>query len=152
MKQLIKMGESTYSNKFISYNNIDVNTLIKGKNSIGHWLNQIIETEGYELGFISISFCSDKHLLKMNKIVLQHDYFTDIITFQLNEENEAIEGDIYISIDRVKDNAKTLKIRWENELKRVLVHGILHLCGYKDKTKKESELMRKKENEYLSLL
>ena len=152
MKQLIKMGESTYSNKFISYNNIDVNTLIKGKNSIGHWLNQIIETEGYELGFISISFCSDKHLLKMNKSVLQHDYFTDIITFQLNEENEAIEGDIYISIDRVKDNAKTLKIRWENELKRVLVHGILHLCGYKDKTKKESELMRKKENEYLSLL
>ena len=146
------MGESTYSNKFISYNNIDVNTLIKGKNSIGHWLNQIIETEGYELGFISISFCSDKHLLKMNKSVLQHDYFTDIITFQLNEENEAIEGDIYISIDRVKDNAKTLKIRWENELKRVLVHGILHLCGYKDKTKKESELMRKKENEYLSLL
>lgn len=146
------MAESTYSNRLISYNVIDVNTLIKGKKLIRNWLNRVIEKEGLELGFISISLCSDKHLLKINKSALQHDYYTDIITFQLNEENEALEGDLYISIDRVKDNAKSLKIKWEDELKRVLVHGVLHLCGYKDKTKKESELMRKKENEYLSLL
>jgi rRNA maturation RNase YbeY len=146
------MVESTYSNRMISFNTIDVNTIIKGKKSIGNWLNQVIEKEGHELGFISISLCSDKHLLKINKSVLQHDYYTDIITFQLNEKQEAIEGDLYISIDRVKDNAKTLKIRWGDELKRVMVHGVLHLCGYKDKTKKDSELMRKKENECLSLL
>ncbi len=146
------MVEFTYSNKLIDFNTIDTKTLIKGKRSIAAWLNNLIKLEGEEVGFISISFCSDDHLLKINKNALQHDYYTDIITFQLNGKNEAIEGDLYISIDRVKDNAKILKISWEEELRRVIVHGVLHLCGYKDKTKKDTELMRKKENEYLSLL
>jgi rRNA maturation RNase YbeY len=146
------MVEFTYSNKLIGFNTVDTKTLIRGKRSIVAWINNVIELEGQELGFISISFCSDEHLLKINKSALQHDYYTDIITFQLNEKNEAIEGDLYISIDRIKDNAKILKIGWEEELKRVIIHGVLHLCGYKDKTKKEAELMRKKENECLSLL
>lgn len=146
------MAESIYLNRLISFNNIDVKTKIEGKKSIATWLSNVIETEGRQLGFISISFCSDEHLLEINKDALKHDYYTDVITFQLNERNESLEGDLYISIDRVKDNAKVLKIKWGDELKRVMVHGVLHLCGYKDKTKKESELMRKKENEYLSLL
>jgi len=146
------MVESTYLNRLITFNSIDVTTSVRGKRELVKWLNQVINNEGGQLGFISISFCSDTHLLGINKSALQHDYYTDIITFQLNEKNEAIEGDLYISIDRVKDNAKTLGIRWGEELKRVIVHGVLHLCGYKDKTKKDLELMRKKENEYLSLL
>jgi rRNA maturation RNase YbeY len=146
------MVESTYLNKLITFNSIDVTSSIQGKREMVRWLNQVIDNEGMELGFISISFCSDKHLLEINKIALQHNYYTDIITFQLNEKNEAIEGDLYISIDRVKDNAKTLGIKWGEELKRVIIHGVLHLCGYKDKTKKDIELMRKKENECLSLL
>ena len=146
------MAESTYLNRLITFNSIDVTTSVRGKRELARWLNQVLNNEGMQLGFISISFCSDKHLLGINKSALQHDYYTDIITFQLNEKNEAIEGDLYISIDRVKDNAKTLGIRWREELKRVIVHGVLHLCGYKDKTKKDLELMRKKENEYLSLL
>jgi probable rRNA maturation factor len=146
------MVESTYLNKLITFNSIDVTSSIQGKKEMVRWLNQVINNEGMELGFISISFCSDKHLLEINKSALQHNYYTDIITFQLNEKNEAIEGDLYISIDRVKDNAKTLGIKWGEELKRVIIHGVLHLCGYKDKTKKDIELMRKKENECLSLL
>lgn len=146
------MAESTYLNRLITFNSIDVTKSVRGKRELAKWLNQVLNNEGVQLGFISISFCSDKHLLGINKSALQHDYYTDIITFQLNEKNEAIEGDLYISIDRVKDNAKALGIKWGDELKRVIVHGVLHLCGYKDKTKKDIELMRKKENECLSLL
>jgi rRNA maturation RNase YbeY len=146
------MVESTYLNRLITFNSIDVTTSVRGKRELVKWINQVIVNEAMELGFISISFCTDKHLLGINKSALQHDYYTDIITFQLNDKYEAIEGDLYISIDRVKDNAKTLGIKWGDELNRVIVHGVLHLCGYKDKTKKDLELMRKKENEYLSLL
>ena len=106
------MVESTYLNRLITFNSIDVSASIRGRREMVSWLNQVINNEGMQLGFISISFCSDTHLLGINKSALQHDYYTDIITFQLNEKNEAIEGDLYISIDRVKDNAKALGIKW----------------------------------------
>lgn len=103
------------------------------------------------MGEISINLCSDDHLLQINKKHLNHDYYTDIITFELSENNE-ISGDLYISTDRVLDNAKQLNITFHVELNRVIIHGILHLCGYKDKTKAQQKEMREKENYYLSLL
>lgn len=94
-------------------------------------------------------FCSDKYLLKMNRSFLKHDYFTDIITFDLSSTKNKVQGEIYISLDRVIDNARSLKIPIKEELLRVIFHGALHLCGYKDKRKKEALTMREKEDEYL---
>jgi rRNA maturation RNase YbeY len=102
------------------------------------------------VNFISFNFCSDKYILELNNSSLKHNYYTDIITFELNQKNEEIEGDIYISIDRVKENAKVLNESIINELHRVIIHGVLHLCGYKDKSSKESKMMRNKENYYLN--
>ena len=94
-------------------------------------------------------FCSDEYLLNMNRQFLEHDYYTDIITFPLSETEKEIEAEIYISIDRVKDNATKFKTEVLDELHRVIFHGVLHLIGYKDKTKADKETMRSKENEWL---
>lgn len=102
-------------------------------------------------GHLSFVFCSDEHLLKVNQQFLQHDYFTDIITFDYAEGNR-VSGDLMISIDRVKDNASTLNIPFEVELNRVMIHGVLHLLGFKDKTPKESDKMRRLEGEALAQL
>ena len=96
-------------------------------------------------------FCSDKYLLEINRQYLNHDYYTDIITFNLSNHPEAVQGEIYISIDRVKDNARQFNASFTQELHRVIFHGALHLCGYKDKTAKEEKLMREKEDQYLAL-
>lgn len=136
----------------IYFNNIDSKYLIKEKRKISNWIKSCITEEGKIIDNISFNLCSDEYILQLNNEALQHDYYTDIITFELNEKDEPIEGDIYISIDRVKDNAKTLNITLINELHRVLIHGVLHLCGYKDKSKKEELLMREKENYYLNKL
>ncbi len=136
----------------IYYNNIDSKYLIKEKRNISNWIKSCITEEGKIIDNISFNLCSDQYILRLNNEALQHDYYTDIITFELNEKDEPIEGDIYISIDRVKDNAKTLDIPFITELHRVLIHGVLHLCGYKDKSKKEEVLMREKENYYLNKL
>ncbi len=100
---------------------------------------------------ITYIFCSDEFLLQMNRDFLQHDYYTDIITFGLSEKGEPVEAEVYISLDRVKDNAQTLGITYGEEARRVIFHGALHLCGYKDKKKSEIILMRKKEADYLRL-
>lgn len=134
----------------ISYNNIDNSFILKDKKKIKEWIIKSVEEEGETLNFISFNFCSDNYILKLNNSALNHNYYTDIITFELSEKNESIEGDIYISIDRVKDNAKLLKESFINELHRVIIHGVLHLCGYKDKSSKESKMMREKENYYLN--
>jgi probable rRNA maturation factor len=136
----------------IYYNNIDSKYIIKEKRKISNWIKSCISEEGKIIDNISFNLCSDQYILRLNNEALQHDYYTDIITFELNEKDEPIEGDIYISIDRVKDNAKTLDIPFITELHRVLIHGVLHLCGYKDKSKKEELLMREKENYYLNKL
>jgi rRNA maturation RNase YbeY len=134
----------------IYYNNIDNKYIIKEKRKINSWIKLCVAEEGKKINTISFNICGDEYILQLNNESLQHDYYTDIITFELNEKNEPIEGDIYISIDRVKDNAKTLNIPFITELQRVLIHGVLHLCGYKDKSTKEEKQMREKENYYLN--
>lgn len=134
----------------IFYNNIDIKYVIKGKRKLSNWIRSCITEEGKLVNNISFNLCSDEYILQLNNDSLEHDYYTDIITFELNEKNEPIEGDIYISIDRVKDNAKTLNVPLITELQRVLIHGVLHLCGYKDKSPKEEKQMRERENYYLN--
>ncbi len=111
------------------------------------WLKKLIEKEGFSLVELNYIFCSDEYLLHVNQQYLHHDFYTDIITFDNSDKEFEIEGDIFISVDRVKENAKELSVPFSTELKRVMSHGVLHLCGYGDKTKEEIELMRKKENE-----
>lgn len=121
------------------------------KQSIKDFIEQIFKKEKKELQQITYVFCSDKFLLKMNTEFLHHDYYTDIITFGLSDKNKPVEAEIYISIDRVKDNAKQLGLPYKTEMLRVLFHGALHLCGYKDKTKSEILNMRVKEERFLLL-
>jgi rRNA maturation RNase YbeY len=134
----------------IKFNNIDVSYKIKNILLTKKWIQEAIKEEEKIFDYIFINLCSDQYLLDMNIKSLNHDSYTDIITFQLNDLADPIEGDIYISIDRIKENAKLLGLNIDAELKRVLIHGVLHLCGYKDKKKKDKLLMTKKENYYLN--
>ncbi|WP_366206997.1 rRNA maturation RNase YbeY [Flavihumibacter sp. CACIAM 22H1] len=111
---------------------------------------QLFKKEKKSLELLNYIFCTDEYLLDINRSFLQHDYYTDIITFELAEKGEPTQGEVYISIDRVRDNAKLHGQSFQRELHRVIFHGALHLCGYRDKTKKEETLMRQKEEEYLS--
>lgn len=113
------------------------------------WLEEIILSEAKKLGEINYIFCDDEYLLKINQDYLQHDYYTDIITFD-SVKGKTISGEIFVSLQRISDNASTLSKNYEDELKRVLAHGILHLCGYKDKTEDEEREMRSKEDFYLA--
>lgn len=115
------------------------------------WIKNTIDTEGKITGDISFIFCSDDYLLEVNRKFLQHDYFTDIITFDYVDNNH-ISGDIFISVDRVKENAVMFSKTFENELYRILIHGILHLLGYKDKEIRDKVLMTEKEDFYLNML
>lgn len=119
---------------------------------IKSWLNTIASNEKFSIKELNYIFLDDEGLLKINIEYLNHDTYTDIITFDNSEESGKIEGDIFISMERVEANAKKFNTTFENELHRVLVHGLLHLCGYKDKKKADVELMRKKEEESLTLL
>lgn len=123
--------------------------LVNEKKTI-KWIKDSIKNETKNVGEISYIFCSDEYLHQMNLKYLNHDTFTDIITFDYTEEN-IISGDIFISIDRVKENATKFKTTFEGELSRVIIHGVLHLMGYKDKSAQEKEQMRSKENFYLTL-
>lgn len=114
------------------------------------FLNSLISAEGFSTGDIAIVFCSDEYLLKVNQDFLNHDYYTDIITFDYCE-NGKISGDLLISLDRVLDNSTKEKTVFKEELFRVIFHGVLHLCGFKDKSKKDIEMMRLKETHYLNL-
>jgi probable rRNA maturation factor len=111
-------------------------------------ISKIIEVENREEGELSFVFCSDEYLLNINKQFLNHDYFTDIITFSYCEDL-IVSGDIFISVDRIKENAIKFKVTFENELLRVMIHGVLHLLGYDDGTTKEKKIMRNMENKYL---
>ena len=113
------------------------------------WLNQVISNEAKVEGDITYIFCNDDYLLEKNIRFLNHNTLTDVITFDYCEGN-SVSGDIFISIERVKENSEVFKVDFLTELNRVMVHGLLHLLGYKDKTERESNLMRKKENYYLS--
>ncbi len=121
------------------------------KSDIKLWLNKVIINENHILGDLNVIFCSDEYLIKINKEYLSHDYFTDIVTFNYCEDNK-ISGDIFISIDRVKENANIYSTSFINELHRVIVHGVLHLLNYNDKSEDEKKLMTSKENQYLAIL
>lgn len=123
---------------------------LKNVRRIRAWLEDAVLREKHESGEITVIFCSDDYLHRMNVEHLGHDTLTDIITFDYSQ-GRLVSGDLFISIDRVRENARELNQRPEDELHRVMVHGVLHLCGYKDKSLKDSKLMRSKEDFYLSL-
>jgi len=124
---------------------------LKPKMKFKRWIRGVVGEEKSKTGDLTFVFCSDNYLLQINNQYLSHDYFTDVITFDYTEEDR-VSGDIFISIDRVKDNAKNLKIPFQEELHRVIIHGVLHLLGYKDKTTDEIKVMRRKENYYIAKL
>lgn len=136
--------------KDISFFTEDIAFVLKQKANVREWINSTVKTEGFkrisELNFI---FCSDAYLLDINKQYLNHDTYTDIVTFDSSEEEDIIAGDIFISIDRVRENADKFNVLERDELHRVIIHGVLHLCGFYDKKKEEKDLMTAKENEYL---
>jgi probable rRNA maturation factor len=140
-----------YSIDKIEFNIVDYNYLLRGKIKLIDWIKKAILKEKRLPGPISFNFCSDEYLLGINKQYLNHNYYTDIITFDFCE-GMSISGDIYISIERIKENAKNEHKTFSNELRRVIIHGILHLCGYKDKKPADTRQMRQKEDYYLSLL
>jgi probable rRNA maturation factor len=114
------------------------------------WISRIIESEGFDEGEINYIFCDDEYLHKINVEYLDHDTLTDIISFDYTVGN-LIQGDIFVSVERVKDNAKDFNVSFEEELKRILSHGVLHYCGYKDKSPKNEALMRSKEEEKMQM-
>ena len=116
-----------------------------------NWIKQVAAVYGKQTGAINYIFCSDENILEVNREYLQHDYYTDIITFD-NSENNCIAGDLYISVETVKSNAEKFGTQYEEELSRVIIHGILHLCGQADKTPKDSAIMKQKEDVALQLL
>lgn len=114
------------------------------------WITRIIDCENASLGNLSYIFCDDNYLLKINQEHLKHDTLTDIITFDYTE-NSVISGDIFVSIDRIKENASEYEVAFDEEIHRVMSHGLLHLLGYNDKSSEEKDLMRNKENEMMEL-
>jgi len=134
----------------VSYFQEDIRFELKGKALNNRWLKMVAESEIKKLGPLSIIFCSDNYILDINIKYLQHDYFTDIITFDYCE-GDRLNGDLFISVDTVRENASFYGTEFADELNRVIVHGILHLIGYDDHSEKDIAEMRAKENYYLSL-
>ena len=134
----------------VSYFLQDIDFVFKHKRLNNSWLKLVAESEIKKLGNINIIFCSDNYILDVNVKYLGHDYFTDIITFDYCER-DILSGDLFISIDTVRDNAEFYKTEFNDELNRVIVHGLLHLIGYDDHTPEEQKIMREKENYYLEL-
>lgn len=135
----------------INFRSADRSLKFPGKTRIKAFVGKLFAREHYKISSITYIFCSDPFLLQINQKFLQHDYYTDIITFALSEKSEPIEAELYISIDRVKENAQSLHISFQQEMLRVIFHGALHLCGYNDKKKGEIALIRSKEAQYLQL-
>lgn len=132
----------------ISFQNQSLNFKLKDKTRLKQWIKAVILSEKKKSGSIAYIFCTDEELLEINLAHLKHNTYTDIITFDYSE-GPVVSGDIFISIDRVQENAGKFGVSFEEELHRVMIHGVMHLCGYKDKSKEQSELMRKKENSAL---
>lgn len=116
------------------------------------WIKSVIKNEKCVLNSLNYIFCSDEYLKEINAQYLGHNTYTDIVTFNYNPSKGELEGEIYISVDRVRDNAKTFKSDFQSEMHRVIIHGVLHLIGFNDKSKREKAVMREKEDTYLSLL
>ena len=135
----------------IEIQEVNIKSLELKVNQFNSFISNILISEKKTEGDVVLIFCSDEYLLEINKKHLNHNYYTDIITFDYCVEN-IVSGDLYISIDRVKENAKTFNDSFINELSRVVIHGVLHLCGYNDKTESEKKIMTQKENQYINLL
>ncbi|MDB4710597.1 rRNA maturation RNase YbeY [Flavobacteriales bacterium] len=133
----------------VYFHNEDNSYVLPAKRKVKSWLKNSIEHQKMSIGTINVVFCSDQHLLGINIEYLNHDYYTDIITFNYCEAM-LISGDLFISIDRIKDNSKNNKLLFVNELHRVIIHGVLHLCGFNDKTKAEKKEIRQMEDYFLN--
>lgn len=129
----------------------DRQLVLNNRKALKQFIEQIFMKEEKLLKKVSIIFCSDEYLLGINQEFLKHNYYTDIITFDLSVKGNGIEAEIYISVDRLKENARKLDISFIQEIHRIIFHGVMHLCGYKDKTKEEVRLMRLKEGQYLKM-
>ncbi len=139
-----------FSKNMLDFNWLEIEEFRISEADLAAWLSYLIKNEGQIEGEVSIVFVSDNALLSLNKEYLQHDYFTDIITFDYSEEE--VYGDLFISVDRVKENAKSIDVSFGEELNRVMAHGVLHLCGYGDKSDDEKKTMREREDFYLNKL
>lgn len=133
----------------ISFNKADKNATLANRTALKAFIEKAIKKEGLHIETLQYIFCSDKYILGINNSYLQHDYYTDIISFDLSETRGKLIGEVYISIDRVKDNAKTHKTSLKEELLRVIFHGALHFCGYKDKKPADIKKMRAQEDKWL---
>lgn len=138
----------------INFFSEEIDFQLENEEKTSNWLQKIANQEGFIVAAINYIFCDDEYLHKINMEYLNHDTYTDIITFDNSEENEEqiLEGDIFISIERVKENAKELQTPFEQEIHRVMVHGLLHLTGYDDHSDEDEKQMREKENQALELL
>jgi rRNA maturation RNase YbeY len=136
-------------NTTISFNKADKSITLGNRVALKAFLEKQLKKEGIRIECLQYVFCSDKYLLDINKQFLNHDYYTDIISFDLSETKGVLIGDIYISVDRVKENAKTMKTTQGNELLRVIFHGALHFCGHKDKKPADAKLMRSMEDKWI---
>ena len=136
--------------KDILFFNEDIVYPVKDKQKLRHWIVNTIKGEGFRrVGELNFILCSDAYLLEINKEYLQHDTYTDIVTFDSSETDDVIPGDIFISVERTDENARKFGVSARDELHRVIIHGVLHLCGYHDKKKSDKIRMTEKENEYL---
>ena len=135
----------------INFFNEDIDFKLKGKGNFKAWLRKVSESEGFKVNHLNYIFCSDQFLHKINLKYLDHDTYTDIITFDNSEDEKIIEGDIFISIERIIDNSNILNTLFEDETKRVIIHGLLHLCGYDDHSIEDKAKMRLLETQYISI-
>jgi rRNA maturation RNase YbeY len=124
---------------------------LKNRTQLKRFIGELIAEEKKKIDNLNYIFCNDKVLLEINRRYLNHNFYTDIITFDLSASSKEILADIYISVDRVKENSRDLKTTFQEELHRVMFHGLLHLCGYNDKTENQKKLIRRKEDHYLNL-
>jgi len=135
----------------VAFYSEDIEFDLSKKQETTRWIINAINDYTIKFSDLSIIFCSDEHLLKINQEYLNHDYYTDIITFDHSDQENQIEGDIFVSIERIKENSTLNNVSFESELHRVIIHGVLHLLGFNDKTSKEKAQMRNLENHYLAL-
>jgi rRNA maturation RNase YbeY len=133
----------------IAYYVHEIDFRLLDQRNISNWIKQIIANSPKKLKQLNYIFCSDDYLLAVNKDYLQHDYYTDIITFDLSDSQDVLEGELYLSVDRIQENAKENDVNFADELHRVMIHGVLHLLGQGDKNPAEAKIMRQKENEAL---
>ena len=141
------MGFASKSKIYFFY---EVPVSLRNRTLLKQAITQLLKKYGRDLESLNFVFCNDERVLEINKQFLQHDYYTDIISFELSRKSEPLQGEVYISVDRVRDNAQNLGQSFNRELHRVIIHGVLHFLGYKDKTTAEAARMRKAEEDFLS--